>query len=84
VIVTFNGKHFPSEVLTQFGIEARRPDEFCEGLCILDMTAVYEVVKQQRAMLKNPLQSAEQVLQTLEAQGSVRTVCRLYEFVELL
>ncbi len=84
VIVTFNGKDFPSEVLAQFGIEAQHPDEFCEWLCTLNMAAVCKALKQQRQMLRNPPQSAEQILETLERQGLIQTVCRLREFSELL
>ncbi len=35
-------------------------------------------------MLKNPPQTVEQILGTLEAQGLVQTVSRLREFAELL
>lgn len=37
VIVTFNAKHFPMEVLNQYGIHTKHPDEF-----ILDVEGIYQ------------------------------------------
>lgn len=54
LIVTFNGKHFPAEELSKYGIEVRHPDEFIACLMDIDETAVYRAVKKQRETLKNP------------------------------
>lgn len=84
VIVTFNLKDFPNEVLEPFGIEAQHPDEFLTHLLDLAPGGVCAAVKNQRAALKNPPKSVEELLATLEQQQLPETVARLREFAELL
>jgi predicted nucleic acid-binding protein len=84
VIVTFNLKDFPNEALDPYGIEAQHPDDFVRHLISLDGGAVCGAFKRQRASLKNPPQSAEQLLDTLERQGLVISASELRPLLELL
>jgi hypothetical protein len=84
VIVTFNLKDFPTSVLDPLGIEAQHPDEFMTHLLDLAPGAVCGAVKRQRAALKNPSRSVEELLTTLEQQQLPETVTRLREFADLL
>jgi len=84
VIVTFNLKDFPAKVLDPLGIEAQHPDEFVRHLCDLDQAAVVRCVKEQRAGLKNPPLSANDLLDTLLQQGLPQTVNVLKPFASVL
>jgi predicted nucleic acid-binding protein len=84
VIVTYNLRHFPEAVLSRYGIEAQHPDEFVSDLLGLDAEAVYASVKRQRARLKSPPRSAEELLTTLEKQSLAQTVARLRGAIELI
>lgn len=84
VIVTFNLKDFPTESLTAYGIAAVHPDEFVQTLFDTDRELVCECVRRQREGLRNPPQSVEQLLATLENQGLVQTVARLRLCTEML
>lgn len=84
VIITFNLKDFPADVLAGFNIEAQHPDEFLESLFAAAPGPVCAAVKHQRAGLRNPPKTAEELLATLEGQGLTQTVARLRPFVELL
>lgn len=84
IIVTFNLKDFPSQVLDLHGIEAMHPDVFVEHQMSLYQGIVINAAKNHRANLKNPPKSAEAYLSTLAAQGLVVTANQLREFVELI
>jgi len=84
VIVTFNVKHFPSESLAQFGIEAQHPDLFIIHLLDLALARVLNAAKRQRASLKNPPKTAEEFLDTLAGQQLPETVARLRDYADLL
>lgn len=83
-IVTFNGKDFPCDALAPYGIVAQHPDDFVRHLIALDLSAVCGAFKRQRASLKSPPQSAEQLLDTLERQGLATSVADLRPLAELL
>ena len=84
IIVTFNLKDFPAAYLEPYGIEAIHPDAFVEYQMTLRESAVVTAAKAQRANLKKPPISAEQLLETLAAQGLVVTAERLAEFKDLI
>jgi predicted nucleic acid-binding protein len=84
VIVTSNLKHFPAAVLRNHGVEAQHPDEFISNLIGLEPAIVYATVKQQREGLKNPPQTAEALLVTLEKQELAQTVAALRKAIDLL
>ena len=73
VIVTFNQKDFPEEVLAPYGIEAQHPDEFVDNLLGLDAAAVVSAAQRQRAQLKNPPIEVDRYLDILLRQGLVKT-----------
>jgi predicted nucleic acid-binding protein len=84
VIVTFNLKDFPNNALSPYGINAQHPDDFVRHLISLDWGAVCGAFKRQRASLKNPPQTAEQLLDTLERGELVISVSELRPLLELL
>ena len=84
IIVTYNLKDFPHEVLSGYGIEAQHPDEFVSNLISLEAELVYTTVREQRARLKNPPKSAEDFLAALEKQSLVQTVAELRKAADLI
>lgn len=84
MIVTFNLRDFPQELLEPFGVEAIHPDRFIECQMDLREAAVIQAARDQRQSLKNPARSAEQFLDTLAAQGLPVSADRLREFQELI
>lgn len=84
VIVTFNIKDFPSEILNLYNIEAQHPDEFISNLCGLFPTTVYKAAKAIRARLKNPPKSVDDYLDCLAKQGLSKTVEFLKKGEELI
>lgn len=84
VIVTFNLKDFPDELLAPFGIEAQHPDEFVENLFHLDPSAVVAAAQRQRQQLKNPVMDIESFLNLLQRQGLSRSVQALASYRAIL
>jgi hypothetical protein len=84
MIVTFNLKDFPAQSLAAYGIAAVHPDEFVQMLFETAPEVVCVSVRRQREGLRNPPQTVEQLLATLESQGLVQTVARLRSCVEML
>ena len=84
IIVTFNLKDFPDEILNTYDIEAMHPDSFIEHQLTLQQGLVISTVKRHRAELKNPPKSAEEYLDTLSAQVLVVTADLLHEFIDLI
>lgn len=84
VIVTFNEKDFPLELLKPYGIEAQHPDVFVENLFDLDPAAVVAAAQRQRAQLKNPSMSVERYLDVLLRQGLVQTTKALATYQAIL
>ncbi len=68
-IVTYNLRDFPEAVLQPYGIRAIHPDAFVEHVLDLNAEAVCEAVRRVRARLKNPPQSAEELLASYERIG---------------
>lgn len=84
VIVTFNRKDFPAEVLQLFGLEAQHPDMFVENLFDLDRAAVVAAAQRQRQQLKNPAMDVERYLDVLLRQGLTQTTKALSAFRAVL
>ncbi|KLD64408.1 PIN domain-containing protein [Dyella japonica] len=82
VIVTFNLKDFPVDVLRPKGIEAQHPDTFVRHLVDLHPGAVLAAVRAQRESLKNPPRTARQMLDTFLEQGLVLTVAALEPMID--
>jgi hypothetical protein len=83
-IVTFNLADFPADALSLLGVEAQHPDDFLATLLDLAPGAVCAAVKAQRESLRNPPKTAEELLETLQAQGLTQVVARLRQFAALL
>lgn len=83
VIVTFNLKDFPKDILIQFNIEPLHPDDFITDLWDIDTAAVLEAARRQRASLKAPPHNAREYLDRLLLQKLPETVKLLssFEFV---
>jgi hypothetical protein len=79
VIVTFNLKDFPAQVLKPLGIESQSPDDFVLDLIDSSPGAVAAIVGAQAASLKSPPRTLQQLLDTLLTNGLPRSVARLRE-----
>ncbi len=84
LIVTFNLKDFPADILDRHGIAAQHPDEFIGHLLDLDPGAVCNAARLQRQALKNPPKSPQEFLDTLLRQGLAGTVTQLESMIDLL
>ncbi len=84
VIVTYNTRDFPEEILDGYGIEVQHPDEFVTHLYDLSPGAVCRAVRSQRQALKNPPVSASELLNTFLSLGLATTVAHLQSMEELL
>lgn len=84
VIVTFNVKHFPADVIAAWGIDVQHPDEFADYLFDLHPDAVVEAAKKQRANLKNPELNVDRYLDNLLRHGMTQTVRTLAGFRSVL
>jgi len=73
VIVTFNLRDFPHDVLASFGIEALHPDDFIMKLFVRDAAAVISAAQYQRAQLVLPPIDVDRYLDILRAQGLPKT-----------
>ena len=73
VIVTFNERDFPNDLLAPYGIESQHPDEFVDNLLDLDAAAVVSAAQRQRAQVKHPPIEVDRYLEILLRQGLVQT-----------
>ena len=83
-VVTYNLSDFPAASLAQHGTKAQHPDAFILGLLEMDREKVLQAVRDQRASLRNPPVTAEELLATLEKQRLVHTIASLRETAGLL
>jgi predicted nucleic acid-binding protein len=83
-ILSFNRKDFPTETLQKFDLEFLHPDEFIFAQIGLNAAAVVVAAQRCRARLKNPPKSADDYLDTLEAQGLTKTVSELRPYAAVL
>lgn len=84
LIITFNLKDFPVNILSGYGIEARHPDDFVVHLLQEYSAEVLTALRSQRQRLVRPPQSVEEFLDTLARQGLLKTVDLLRSQSELL
>lgn len=77
VIITLNVKDFPTELTSEHDIEVQTPDFFISNLIDLNWKAAIRAFQNQVRNLKNPPQSDEQVLETLEKNGLITSVQKL-------
>jgi predicted nucleic acid-binding protein len=83
-IVTKNLKHFPKEILAQYGIEAIHPDDFAILLFERDPEKMLSAARQQRSRLRNPSKTVEEHLQPLAKQDMSKIADKLKLFIDKL
>lgn len=83
-IVTYNTRDFPKATLAPFGITAQHPDDFIEHAFDLNPAAVCQAVRDQRASLKRPPRTVEELLDTYLRLGLATTVTALRNHTALL
>lgn len=82
-IVTYNLKDFPDELLTPYGLAAQHPDQFIEHAYDLNPAAVCKAVRDQRASLRNPPKTVEELFDSYLQQGLATTVAALRQDADL-
>jgi predicted nucleic acid-binding protein len=65
LIVTFNLKHFPQDLLLQYGLHAVSPDAFLLDLWDLNQASVLEALRSQAQRTKNPALALSDVVERL-------------------
>jgi predicted nucleic acid-binding protein len=83
-IITWNLKDFPTHMISKFDIEVQTPDEFVNNLFDLNMDEVIDAVKHQRAALKNPPYTQDQMLASYTRNNLVGFVQNLHDFKHLI
>ncbi|MDY6802180.1 MAG: PIN domain-containing protein [Cyanobacteriota bacterium] len=73
LIITFNLRDFPSEVLAPYDLKAQHPDDFVLDLLTIDRKTVCQAAEKQRRRLKNPPKTIDEYLATLEQQGLIQS-----------
>lgn len=76
VIVTGNVRDFPTDVLTQWNIEAKSPDEFTLDQIGIDERTIWAIVGDIAESRSNPPNSVDDVLRQLESSGLIRAILR--------
>jgi predicted nucleic acid-binding protein len=84
VIVTFNLKHFPSETLATYGLEAQHPDDFVSHVFDLNPALVCATVRDQRLALVNPPRSVAELLDTFRGLGLTTAAAALQSMEAVL
>ena len=84
LIVTRDIKHFPKKALSEFGIEARHPDEFLCGWLESAPDTFCSSVKKARMRLKKRPYAVIEYLDILKKQGLVACSAKLEQFAEFL
>jgi len=82
LILTFNLRDFPDDILAPYGIRAQHPDEFLSILLEADPESVCAAAEEHRQSLKNPPKTREQYLETLRKQGLVETVKKMMDLCQ--
>lgn len=68
VIVTYNIKDFPNDILKKFSIEAQTPDEFLLNILHLSYKKVLDIYSEMEAKYKNPPVPREELLKRLKSR----------------
>jgi hypothetical protein len=84
LIVTFNLKDFPSEILAQYDIEVQHPDLFLLHQLSLSQPKVLLALKRQRENLKNPPKKSLDFLDTLATAQLPRFVLEVSKFADVI
>jgi hypothetical protein len=77
VILTYNHRHFPPQVLAPYGITAQHPDDFLTALAERFSEEVCDTLEEMRARKTRPPLSQAEVLRKLEHQQLPKFVAAL-------
>ncbi len=83
-IVTSNLKHFPSDIVDDYGIEVIHPDDFIINQLDLDQLTALAAFKEMRARRKKPDSTPEEFAMVFERNGLVATAQRLRDAAALI
>lgn len=83
-IVTFNTNDFPEELLEEFGIHTRHPDDFLLDLEDLNPGTLIEAATADRNHYKDPPLTPEEYISDLAAAGITKTAAHLGRLKVLL
>ena len=84
VIVTFNLRHFPEDMVSKYGISIQHPDEFLSHIFDLRPAVMCSAIKGMRQTLVSPPKTVSELLNDLLKVGLPRTVNLLETMQELL
>lgn len=84
IIVTYNLKDFPANILNPFGVEAQHPDDFFLNQSDLQQGAFLAAVKRIRQSLRKPPKTAEEYLDVLRKHSLAKTAEHLENFIDLI
>lgn len=84
LILTYNLKDFPDQVLKPYGVRAIHPDEFLLSHLQDAPLVVCASANRQRSSLKNPPMSSLEFLDVLERHRLPKTVAALRTYVQLI
>jgi len=84
LIVTFNLSDFPPSALEPYHLIAQHPDDFIVDLLDLNPAKVIQAMAHHRGSLRNPPKSADEYLDTLQAQGLSQSVAMFREWAGAL
>jgi predicted nucleic acid-binding protein len=74
VIVTFNQKDFPPEVLDRYQIEVKHPDDFLVDQFYLDAIALHQIIQGISDSTSKPHLTQDEILDSLARSRLMRTV----------
>ncbi len=84
MIVTYNLKDFPVEVLEKYGIEAQHPDDFFLNQSDLHLPVFLTAVKNCRSRMNNPAKTSGEYLEILRKHSLVKIAEFLESYIELI
>ena len=79
VIVTFNEKHFPADLLSEFDLSTQHPDTFLRHLIDLAPTVVRTRLENAASALKRPPMTIEEYITMIERQSLPESAAALRE-----
>jgi predicted nucleic acid-binding protein len=83
IILTFNLRDFPAEILEKYNLKAVVPDKLLSELFDNNADNFNLAFERQLASLKNPPKTAEELLQILESQRLDETIGKLRTYREI-
>jgi predicted nucleic acid-binding protein len=84
VIVTFNTKDFPQNLLGPLGVEVQTPDEFVLNQLMLDKATVFAAIRRMRERWTRPQYDAATLVALLERRGLPQTAAHLLDALALI